>query len=59
MNIWTARCAVSQKKGVFCKSCIKDEGRPFGIGLQWLVSNHTALLQSKVVVVSSSVKTDL
>ena len=34
------------------RNCTRDEGRPFEIGSQVLVSNHCKLLSSKAMVVS-------
>jgi len=34
------------------RSCVIDEGRPLGIGIQEQISNHSKLLRLKVVVVS-------
>ena len=38
------------------RSCVGDEGRPFEIGFQKQVSNHSKLLRTKAVVVSVGVK---
>jgi hypothetical protein len=40
------------KKRNVLYSCVKDEGRPLGIGFQEQVSNHSKLLRPKDVVVS-------
>ena len=32
-----------------CISCMRDEGRSFGVGFQKLASNHSKLLRSKAV----------
>ena len=32
-----------------CTSCVRDEGRPFGVGFQEQTSNHSKLLRSKAV----------
>ncbi len=37
-------------------SCIKDEGRPFGIALQEEIPNHRKRLWSKAMVVSVTEK---
>jgi RNA-directed DNA polymerase len=39
-----------------CRSCTRDEGRPFGVGFQERAPNHSKLLRSKAVVVSIGVK---
>ena len=39
-----------------CRSCTRDEGRPFGVGFQERAPNHSKLLRSKAVVVSVGVK---
>jgi len=39
-----------------CESCIKDEGRPLGIGFQEQIPNHFKRLRLKGVVVSVGVK---
>jgi len=39
-----------------CISCTRDEGRPFEIGFQRRISNHSKLLRSKAAVVSVGVK---
>ena len=37
-------------------SCVRDEGRPLGIGFQEQVSNHSKWLRTKAVVVSIGAK---
>ena len=37
-------------------SCVRDEGRPLGIGFQEQVSNHSKRLRSKAAVVSVGAK---
>ena len=46
------------KKGgkTLCISCMRDEGRPFGVGFQERASNHSKLLRLRAVVVSVGVK---
>jgi hypothetical protein len=39
-----------------CESCIKDEGRPLGIGFQEQIPNHFKRLHLSGVVVSVGVK---
>ncbi len=39
-----------------CRSCMRDEGRSFGVGFQEQASNHSKLLRLRVVVVSVGVK---
>ena len=34
------------------RNCTRDEGGPFGIGYQGLISSHRKLLLSKAIVVS-------
>ena len=58
------RCATHKELQVRCGSCVtsiastavrnctRDEGRPFEIGSQVLVSNHCKLLSSKAMMVS-------
>ena len=38
------------------RNCMRDEGGPFGVGNQVLISSHRKLLRSKAVVVSVAVK---
>ena len=38
------------------ESCARDEGRPFGVGLQGQAPNHAKLLRLRAVVVSIGVK---
>jgi hypothetical protein len=37
------------------RNCTKDEGRPFEVGNQVLISSHRKLLLSKAMVVSSKI----
>ena len=39
-------------------NCTKDEGGPFGIGNQLLISSHCKLLWSKATVVNVAEKSD-
>ena len=38
------------------RNCTRDEGRPFGIGNQLLISSHRKLLWSKATVVNVAEK---
>ena len=41
------------------RNCTRDEGGPFGVGNQVLISSHRKLLRSKAVVVSVAETLDM
>jgi len=40
------------------RNCTRDEGRPFEVGNQVLISSHRKLLRSKAMVVSVAEKSE-
>src|SRR6516165_10193615 len=49
-------CVTSIAEVPALRNCTGDEGRPFGVGNQVLISSHRKLLRSKAVVVSVAEK---
>ena len=45
-------CVTSIAEVPAMRNCTGDEGRPFGVGKQVLISSHRKLLRSKAVVAS-------
>ena len=55
---WSAQGLVSRASSVHTavRNCTRDEGRPFEVGNQVLISSHGKLLSSKAMVVNVSEK---
>ena len=51
-NVRFGSCVTSIAGPNGMRNCTGDEGRPFGVGNQVLVSSHRKLLSSKAMVVS-------
>jgi hypothetical protein len=56
-NLYSVKCPLwvvchERRLSMTVRNCTRDEGGPFGVGSQVLISSHCKLLLSKAMVVS-------